>query len=376
LKKDSLLKKQIKYSALVIVSLILMSWGYQGHQIISGNAALSFNAEMEEFHMWVNALIDHASDADIRKQWDPDEGPRHYIDIDMYDEFQIYGTIPQDINDAIAIHGHDFVYEAGVLPWATKNTYDSLIACFQRLDWDKAVLYAADLGHYVGDGHMPLHITMNYNGQYTGNYDIHYRYESTMINAFGSQIFYEGDEISVIQDVQQYIFDYLYYNYNYVDSVLFADDYAKSISSNTSSSEYRQALWEKTKGFTTLLFKNASHTLAELIYSAWTEAGKPDLFTGPSIFTPSYSPPRYLEPNAPNPFSSSTSINFTLPSPEYVTLTIKDTKGNTVDILLDNTLLDGTHSFVWEPYDLSNGIYFIILETHGVTDIRKIILVN
>ena len=132
--------KYLRNIALILIALILMSWGNTGHKIISGNAALSFNSEMEEFHSWVNALVDHASDADIRKQWDPDEGPRHYIDIDLYDDFQLYGSIPQDIDEAIATHGYEFVYEAGVLPWATKNTYDSLVACFLRLDWDNAIL--------------------------------------------------------------------------------------------------------------------------------------------------------------------------------------------------------------------------------------------
>ena len=77
-----------------------------------------------------------------------------------------------------------FVIDQGVLPWATQITYDSLVNCFTRFDWAKAVLFASDLGHYVGDAHNPLHITRNYNGQYSGNYGVHSRYESGMINAF------------------------------------------------------------------------------------------------------------------------------------------------------------------------------------------------
>jgi hypothetical protein len=376
LKKIPEMIKFFRYISLIATALMLMSWGNTGHRIISGKAALSFNAEMEDFQMWVDALIEHASDADIRKQWDPDEGPRHYIDIDLYDEFQLFGTIPQNIEDAIAQHGYSFVYDAGVLPWATLKTYDSLVACFQRLDWDRAVLYAADLGHYVADGHMPLHITANYDGQYTGNYGIHSRYESSMVNTYQGQILYEGFEIEPIPDVRQYIFDYLYSNYAYVDSVLAADDYAKSVNSNTSSSEYKQALWQETGGFTVMLFEKASHSLAELIYSAWAEAGKPKLFTGPFIFTHNPDVPELLDQNIPNPFSSSTDISFTLPRNANVKLEIRDIRGNIVETLVDTGLERGEHRLRWNAGDQPVGTYFIILKSGGITEARKMILLR
>lgn len=120
---------------------------------------------MSQFNVWVSLLAEHASDADIRKAWDPTEGPKHYIDIDNYPEFLNTGHIPTTLDSVIALHGNDFVYDNGILPWATLTTFDSLQACFEREDWDNAVLFAADLGHYIADGHMPMHITRNYNGQ-------------------------------------------------------------------------------------------------------------------------------------------------------------------------------------------------------------------
>ena len=370
------MKKYLFIVVLIAIALMLMSWGNAGHRKISGHAALSFNDEMADFHAWVQALVDHASDADIRKQWDPDEGPRHYIDIDLYDEFQISGTIPQEIDEAIALHGYSFVYDAGVLPWATLDTYDSLVACFLRLDWDKAVLFAADLGHYVADGHMPLHITANYDGQFTGNYGIHSRYESAMINTYITNILYEGDAISAIPDINQYIFDYLYFNYTYVDSVLAADDHARSINPNTSSAEYKLALWEKTRGFTAMLFEHASHSLAELIYTAWTEAGKPKLFTGPFIFTHDYQEPRYLKQNIPNPFCSSSTIIYSVPKNTLVILEVLDIKGNVVDTLKSGREDRGEYRLTWYPEDRPDGIYLLVLSMEGIREVRKMMLMR
>jgi hypothetical protein len=36
---------------------------------------------------WSDSLAAHGSDADYRKSSDPDEAPKHYIDIDNYPEF-------------------------------------------------------------------------------------------------------------------------------------------------------------------------------------------------------------------------------------------------------------------------------------------------
>lgn len=328
---------------------------------------------MEQFSQWAQILADHASDADYRKSIDPNEGPRHYIDIDNYAIFNTTGHIPQTLDSVIMLYGSYFVYDQGVLPWATLKTYDSLVACFSRQDWDKAVLFASDLGHYVADGHMPLHITRNYNGQFSNNSGIHSRYESTMINAYISQISYSGQPISFIENVNQYVFDYIYGNYAFVDSVLLADDYAKSISGNTNSTAYKQALWAYSQGFTTVLFKNASHALAELIYTAWTEAGSPLINSSavPENFT--HSKPLQLQ-NTPNPFSGSTQISFSLSENLLVNLRVINNLGQTLDVIASEKMEAGEHVIIWKPQIDIKGVYFLVIEAGQERAVRKMII--
>ena len=248
--KNILLKKYFYiYGLMPALALVLMSWGYTGHEKISHEAHLSYSQEMSQFDAWTDFLASHASDADERKAWDPDEGIKHYIDIDNYQQFINYGTIPQTLDSVIDIYGYNFVYDQGILPWATLTTFDSLVACMARHDWNQAKYFAADLGHYVGDGHMPLHITRNYNGQYSGNNGIHSRYESTMINNYIDEISYVGYNVDIIDDISQYVFSYLYTNYTYVDSVLIADDYAQNISGNTNSIGLQTGFMGKIKKF-------------------------------------------------------------------------------------------------------------------------------
>ena len=370
------MKKQIfKTVGILTLVLILTSWGSTGHRKISYDASLSFNEEMSQFESWTSILADHASDADDRKSWDPNESEKHYIDIDNYSEFNSNGEIPQDINDAISAHGSYFVYGNGILPWATITAYDSLKSCFERLDWDKAVLFASDLGHYVADGHMPLHITRNYDGQYTNNSGIHSRYESTMINSFISQINYTGDNIEVISDVSQYVFDYIYSNYQYVESVLAADNYAKTFSTDTYSSAYKNALWSYSKDFTIALFKNASHALTELIYTAWVEAGSPSM-TPTGINSPLAASTVILRQNFPNPFSNSTTIEFRLKENSKVLLQVTDISGKVVSTLLNEPKTKGDYSVDFNSGNLSSGTYYIILNTDNQHISKKMLLIR
>ncbi|MBM3436751.1 MAG: hypothetical protein FJY07_11105 [Bacteroidetes bacterium] len=358
-----------------LIALVLMSWGYAGHETISQEASLSFNQQMSQFYSWTDFLVAHSMDADERKAWDPSEGPKHYIDIDNYDQFVNNGTIPQTWDSVIAAYGYYFVENQGILPWATLATFDSLKACFERGEWEQAKIFASDLGHYVGDGHMPLHITRNYNGQYSGNDGIHSRYESTMISNYVSQIVYNGYEPGIIEDINQYVFDYLYANYIYVDSVLLADDYAQSISGNTNSSAYRQALWEKSKDFTILLFSKASHILAELIYNAWIQAGSPVMSVSPELLATDTSRPVLLQ-NIPNPFKKSTTVTFSIPNSQLVQLYVKNSEGMQVDSIVNELMPAGKYTYQWQPASKPAGIYYLILHSGKWVEMKKMVLIE
>lgn len=359
---------------LLALTIILSSWGSTGHYKINTASGLSFSTEMAQFNDWISILADHASDADIRKGWDPDEGPKHYIDIDNYPEFINTGHIPSTLDSAIAIHGASFVYNNGILPWATLTAFDSLEACFERRDWEKAVLFASDLGHYIADGHMPMHITRNYNGQYTGNTGIHSRYESSMINAYISQFVYEGAAVEVVEDVNTYIFSYLFETYPFVDSILAADDYARALAGNTSSSTYRQALWSQTQHFTIPLFSRASNALAELIYTAWVNAGSPDMSA--SFIDDQFARAGQLGTAAPNPFTSSTIISYQLNRQTHIRLMVYDLNGRLLETLATGEYNPGDYQLEWQPARLESGLYLLVLQTAQSTDYQKILLTN
>lgn len=362
----------LKWISALSLCLTLISWGGTGHRIVSSNASQSFNQEMQQFISWSSYLTDHASDADYRKSSDASEKPKHYIDIDNYPEFINAGYIPRTLGEAITVHGRNNVYDWGILPWATKAAFDSLKVNLERNNWDKAKQFAADLGHYVADGHMPLHITQNFDGELTNNDGIHSRYESTMVNAHAAELTYGGKPISQITDVNQYILNYLYTNNKYVDSIITADNYAKSINPNYYSYEYRNALWAKTSTYTVMLLRNASHSLAELIYTAWKDAGSPSL-TGISLAENNTN--LYMVTVNPNPAQLKASIKFNLKSPETLSITLHDITGNLISTVANGRFTEGEHCISWIRHNEKRGLYFVAI-TGSTSRVTQKLIIN
>ncbi len=80
----------------------------------------------------------------------------------------------------------------------------------------------------------------------------------------------------------------------------------------------------------------------------------------------------------PNPFNPTTTISFNLPKNQKVSLDIYNIKGQKVKNIVNDNLLAGTNSFVWNGKNGSNnqvasGVYFYRLKTE-TQDIRKKIL--
>ena len=272
------MKKMIfKYLTLISLLLLLCSWGEKGHHKINSSTSQFFPAKLNNFRGWSEVLSALGSDPDKRKSIDQTEGIKHYIDIDAYDDFTNAHKIVEGKDEAFGKYGIDFIKKNGTLPWVTDSTYHVLVKEFKAMEWSKALLTAADLGHYVGDGHMPLHLTLNYDGQLIGQKGIHSRYESKMFGLYADSITVIRSRLHKVKDVSRYVFDYMYINYQYKDSLLNADKFAYEKANHEYNDVYYQTLWLKTKDFTNKMIEGSSKSLAELIRQAWIEAGRPKI---------------------------------------------------------------------------------------------------
>ncbi|MBW7856275.1 MAG: hypothetical protein B6D43_00700 [Ignavibacteriales bacterium UTCHB1] len=86
-----------------------------------------------------------------------------------------------------------------------------------------------------------------------------------------------------------------------------------------------------------------------------------------------------LEQNYPNPFNPETTISFSIPMNDKVTLKIYNLLGRELTSLLDNEPLKaGSYNYNFNAgnYNLTSGVYFYKLITSEFTDMKKMILVK
>jgi hypothetical protein len=83
-----------------------------------------------------------------------------------------------------------------------------------------------------------------------------------------------------------------------------------------------------------------------------------------------------LEQNYPNPFNPSTTIRYHLPVSNYITLTIYNTAGQKIAVLVNNYQKAGEHEINWTANGLPSGIYFYQLQAGGYSESKKLVLLK
>jgi hypothetical protein len=78
----------------------------------------------------------------------------------------------------------------------------------------------------------------------------------------------------------------------------------------------------------------------------------------------------------PNPFNSSTVIQYELSETQRVQITILDLIGQTVASIADETQHAGHHSVRWDATSMTSGMYFCRLQIDGVSLTKKLLLIR
>jgi len=81
-----------------------------------------------------------------------------------------------------------------------------------------------------------------------------------------------------------------------------------------------------------------------------------------------------LEQNYPNPFHLSSTIGFTLPESQYVTLKVYDSLGKEITTLISEELTRGKHQVHLDGTQLSRGIYFYTLKAGSFIETLSLIV--
>jgi hypothetical protein len=80
--------------------------------------------------------------------------------------------------------------------------------------------------------------------------------------------------------------------------------------------------------------------------------------------------------NSPNPFNPGTTISFTIPKTERVTVDIFNLSGQKIGCALDGNMEPGRHSVIWKAGGLSAGMYFATVRAGAEVKTIKMLLVK
>ena len=193
----------------------------------------------------------------------------------------------------ISLYILDKFSEHGILPYNLVAYQNKLTYAFKTGNLKRALRLATEMGHYIGDAHVPLHTTTNYNGQLTDQIGIHAFWESRIPELFADETFdYFVGQAKEVEDIETFYWDIVLSSHQLVDSVLLIEKrlsktfpldrqycYEDRNFRNVSlpCPEYALAYAEEMDGMVEERFRASILAIGSAWYTAWARAGRPDL---------------------------------------------------------------------------------------------------
>jgi hypothetical protein len=287
------MKKICCLIAFFLISHRSYCWGFYMHEKINYHAVFLLPPQMMIlFKPNIGFLSEHAVDPDKRRYMVASEGAHHFLDIDHYGVYP-FPSIPRDYKLAITKFSADTLQAYGIVPWWIQIMMGRLTKAFREKDKQAILKNAAELGHYVADAHVPLHVCSNHNGQLTHQEGIHAFWESRVPELFAETDwdFFIGKAI-YISNLSSFIWDRILESAAAADTVLRCE---REINNHIRPDQ--KYAFEENKGkivkqystaYATLYENSLNHMIerrmrqsifavASCWYTAWVNAGQPVL---------------------------------------------------------------------------------------------------
>ena len=287
------MKKTLLVTVFLLLSQQCFCWGFFGHRKINQLAVFLLPPEMIGFYKsHIDFLTEHSVDPDKRRYAIPEEGPRHYIDIDHYGTYP-YNKLPRNYDSAVAKFTADTVNAYGIVPWWVQTMLWRLTNAFKEKNQTKILKLSAEIGHYIADAHVPLHASHNHNGQFTNQNGIHGFWESRVPELLAEKEFdFWIGKAEHVKNPGQFIWARVLESAAAADTVLrfekeltqttpadqkYSFENRNGMTIRTYSTSFTKAYNAKLNGMVERRMRQSIFAVASFWYTAWVNAGQPDL---------------------------------------------------------------------------------------------------
>jgi hypothetical protein len=267
-------------------------WGFYAHQLINRLAVFSLPPEMLPFYKrHIQYITENAVNPDRRRYAVAGEAERHYIDIDVYGDSAVY-KMPRYWHQALELYPEDTLRAYGTVPWHVHRHAGWLTEAFRQKDAEAILRLSADLGHYVADANVPLHTTVNYNGQLSGQRGIHGFWESRLPELFVGDYELWVGKAQYLENTQLAIWQAVVQAHEALDSVLVFEreltarypeakkwvyEERNGLMVRTYSREFSRDYQQLLNGQVERQMVRSIKMVASFWYTCWLNAGQPDL---------------------------------------------------------------------------------------------------
>lgn len=284
--------KFIKFAALLLVITLCTSWGFLVHRTLHQIAVYSMPDSLQKFYFKnMKEIVRTSVDPDVRQKEDPSEKTKHFIDLDG----PVFKNkpLPDSWEMAVKKFTEPKLRQEGTLPWEIVKTKNKLTEAFKNKDKALILLYSADLGHYIGDAFVPLHTTMNYDGQLTKQAGLHGLWETECPQLSLEKYNLSQNKKAVyIKNINKEIWKTLRDSEKMVKAVIneetktsvrfeFKDKYRFQMRNEIEERKYTTKFIEAYNAKMAQQINDCMIKSAEMIanfwYTAWVDAKKPDL---------------------------------------------------------------------------------------------------
>lgn len=274
-------------------ALVVYAWGLRGHEMIAEQAAYALPADaLAYFKPIVGEMIAASTNPDKRRSSTPGEAERHFIDVDYYGPAP-FVSLPRNWSDAVDHCTKDTLNEYGIVPWVISQVYNRLVQAMRINDMPAVVKHAGDLTHYVADACVPLHTTLNYDGQMTQQKGLHSFWETRLVELYHPSFQLLIPRQGYVDSVPELAWQLVEESHACLDSVIEMERRAaKQVPEKERLSSYGpgsggKAPWPSPEyaaayqaGLGDMVerrMRRAIGATAALWYSAWIDAGQPKL---------------------------------------------------------------------------------------------------
>lgn len=268
--------------AIVAMAVLLLAcasvagaWGREAHEMITAAAIGALPQPLcGYFRAHQFYLVEHASDPDDLAGGDRAEQVHHFSDLDAYGAYPFRAVERQFVVEDKPPTRVEI--ENGDALWQIEIFTTRLAADFRARRWANVNHDAVFAAHYAADLTQPLHTVKNYDGQFTGQTGIHQRFETGLVRLDADRWQLQVALAAFIRNLRARIFAEFLRSYQ-ASSAVFAADRRARASQRPGDPRFLADFAVQAAPVAKAQIEEAAGFVGSLWYTAWVEAGKPDL---------------------------------------------------------------------------------------------------